>query len=82
MTLQQGRSSSCLAGILWKNMLYKITFLITFALIALFTIRRSAGVHSAADFSVANRSLSCTGVSWVIIGTLVGGVSTIGTVQG
>ncbi len=66
---------------LWKEMLYKITFLITFALIALLTIRRSAGVHSAADFSVANRSLSCTGVSWVIIGTLVGGVSTIGTVQ-
>ncbi len=64
-----------------KDMLYKITFLITFTLITLATVRRSTGAHSAAVFSVANRSLSCTGVSWVIIGTLVAGVSTIGTVQ-
>jgi len=38
-------------------------------------------VRSADDFAVADRSLSATGVSWIIIGTLVGGVSTIGTVQ-
>ena len=30
---------------------------------------------------LANRSLKASGVSWVIIGTLVGGASTIGTVQ-
>ncbi|MGB3211793.1 MAG: hypothetical protein WBB19_13900 [Desulforhopalus sp.] len=63
------------------SILYKITFIITFGLIALLTVRRSARVRSASDFSVANRSLPFTGVSWVIIGTLVGGVSTIGTVQ-
>lgn len=63
------------------TLLYKITFTITFALIALLTVRRSTRVTSASGFSVANRTLPFTGVSWIIIGTLVGGVSTIGTVQ-
>ena len=44
-------------------------------------MRRGAKVKSAADFSIAGGSLPFTGVSWIIIGTLVGGVSTIGTVQ-
>lgn len=44
-------------------------------------MRGSSTVRTVADFSVAGRSLRYTGVSWVIIGTLVGGVSTIGTVQ-
>lgn len=61
--------------------LYKIAFIITFGLIAILTIKRSVSVKSAADFSLADRSLSSTGVSWIIVGTLVGGVSTIGTVQ-
>lgn len=63
------------------NILYKIVFSITFALIALLTFRRSVRVTTASGFSVADRSLPFTGVSWIIIGTLVGGVSTIGTVQ-
>ncbi|MGW8193838.1 MAG: sodium:solute symporter family protein, partial [Desulforhopalus sp.] len=52
-----------------------------FALIAFITVRRSAGIASADGFSLADRSLQFSGVSWIIIGTLVGGVSTIGTVQ-
>lgn len=61
-------------------MLYKITFALTFILISLLSIKLST-VKSAAGFSVAGRSLRYTGVSWIIIGTLVGGISTIGTVQ-
>jgi len=37
--------------------------------------------HSAVDFALAGRSLSALAVAWVILGTLVGGASTIGTVQ-
>ena len=64
-----------------SNLLYQATFIFTFVVIALITIRKSGRVKSSADFSVAGRSLSASGVAWVIIGTLVGGVSTIGTVQ-
>ena len=64
-----------------NNILYPLTFSITFALITLLAIKQSTKVKSASDFSVADRTLNWTGVSWVIIGTLVGGVSTIGTVQ-
>jgi len=42
---------------------------------------KSRRVKTGQDFSLAGRSLTTTQVSWVIIGTLVGGVSTIGTVQ-
>ncbi len=61
--------------------LYQLTFIIFFLFIALFALRKTGAVRSAADFTTASSSLSFTGVSWVIIGTLVGGVSTIGTVQ-
>ncbi|PIE72667.1 MAG: PutP [Deltaproteobacteria bacterium] len=61
--------------------IYRVTFLLTFICISGLAIRRSAHVKSVDDFSVASRSLSGRGVSWIIIGTLVGGVSTIGTVQ-
>ncbi len=63
-----------------NGLLYKVTFAITFFLISLLSIKLST-VKSASGFSVADRSLDYTGVSWVIIGTLVGGISTIGTVQ-
>ncbi len=62
------------------TILYKITFIIIFTFVTLLAIRQSK-VMSVSDFSVADRSLKFTGVSWVIIGTLVGGISTIGTVQ-
>ena len=61
--------------------MYQTTFVITFAIITFLAIKGSSKIKSAADFSVAGRSLPFTGVSWIIIGTLVGGVSTIGTVQ-
>jgi SSS family solute:Na+ symporter len=61
------------------NAVYQLTFLVTFAAISLAAVKRTA--TSVEDFAVASRSLSARGVSWVIIGTLVGGVSTIGTVQ-
>jgi SSS family solute:Na+ symporter len=61
--------------------IYQLAFIITFACITAAAIRSSAGVRSTDDFAVANRSLSYIGVSWIIIGTLVGGVSTVGTVQ-
>lgn len=64
-----------------ESLTYQLTFLLTFAAISLAAIRRSTQVVSADSFSVANRSLTASGVSWIIIGTLVGGVSTIGTVQ-
>ncbi len=38
-------------------------------------------VHSAADFAVGGRSLSAPVVAGMIVGTLVGGASTIGTAQ-
>ena len=64
-----------------ESILYKLSFIFTFSLIALLAVKRTAGITSASEFSVADRTLPYTGVSWIIIGTLVGGVSTIGTVQ-
>jgi SSS family solute:Na+ symporter len=61
--------------------LYQLTFVITFILISLLACSRASRVKTAADFSLADRSLPAAGVSWIIIGTLVGGVSTVGTVQ-
>lgn len=63
------------------SLLYQVTFIITFACIAVLAIKQGSQVQTASAFSVAGRSLGFTGVSWVIIGTLVGGISTIGTVQ-
>ena len=64
-----------------QSTLYLIVFVITGGLIicaAAFSGRKS---KTDEDFSLAGRDLSARGVSWVIIGTLVGGASTIGTVQ-
>ena len=64
-----------------NSILYQLTFFITFASISVLAIRQSTRAKSAGGFAVADRSLTRTGVSWIIIGTLIGGVSTIGTVQ-
>lgn len=61
--------------------LYHATFILTFFGVALLALRRSTSVTTHTDFALAGRSLPATGVAWVIIGTLVGGVATIGTVQ-
>lgn len=41
----------------------------------------SKTVRTASDYSVAGRSASASGVSGIILGALVGGASTVGTVQ-
>jgi len=64
-----------------ESFVYQLTFIITFICISILAVRKSVQISSADDFAVAGRSLRATGVSWIIIGTLVGGVSTIGTVQ-
>ncbi|WP_022667395.1 sodium:solute symporter family protein [Desulfospira joergensenii] len=60
---------------------YMGVFIGAFAFFCLLILGRQKRVRTGSDFSVAGRSLTATQVSWVIIGTLVGGVSTIGTVQ-
>lgn len=56
-------------------------FALSFLAITTLSLKKSRAVRTSEDFSVAGRSLGAPGVSWVIIGTLVGGASTIGTVQ-
>ena len=63
------------------NSLSCAVFIVSFVLISWFVIRTSKTVKTGRNFSVADRSLTSAQVSWVIIGTLVGGISTIGTVQ-
>ncbi len=63
------------------NWLYLTIFVLSFLGITILSLHRFRQVKTSADFSVASRSLGAPGVSWVIIGTLVGGASTIGTVQ-
>ena len=58
-----------------------IIFIGAFLIIFLQALRGSKNVRTNTDFSLANRSLQSSQVSWIIVGTLVGGVSTIGTVQ-
>ncbi len=62
-------------------MIYAAVFIGAFALFCALVLKKQRRVVSESDFSTAGRSLSAPQVSWVIIGTLVGGVSTIGTVQ-
>ncbi|QTA91745.1 sodium:solute symporter family protein [Desulfonema magnum] len=64
-----------------QSFLYLVVFIVSFFFISLLAVKSSGKVKTGSDFSLANRSLNSAGVSWVIIGTLVGGVSTIGTVQ-
>ncbi|WP_246293762.1 sodium:solute symporter family transporter [Desulfobacter latus] len=60
---------------------YALVFVGAFILFCSLVLKNQRRVVNGSDFSTAGRSLSATQVSWVIIGTLVGGVSTIGTVQ-
>jgi SSS family solute:Na+ symporter len=61
--------------------LFAAVFVIITVLLIVFSMRTSSRVKSAGDFAVANRNLDSFGVSWAIIGTLVGGASMIGTVE-
>lgn len=58
-----------------------ITFAITIAVMIAVAVHTTTKVHSAGDFSLAGRRSSGLNVSGGILGTLVGGASTIGTVQ-
>jgi len=64
-----------------QSPLYIAIFLLAFGCITVAALRSGRGFKESTDFSLAGRSLDASGVSWVIIGTLVGGASTIGTVQ-
>ena len=55
------------------NPVYVIVFVLTFLVITVVSLRRSRQVKTGEGFAVADRSLRASGVSWVIIGTLVGG---------
>lgn len=63
------------------NWLYLTIFALSFLAITVLSLYRFRRIKTGEDFSLASRSLQAPGVSWVIIGTLVGGASTIGTVQ-
>ena len=62
-------------------MIYHLVFILVFAAIMIATLRTGRGIQSGADFALANRSASAADVAWIIIGTLVGGAATVGTVQ-
>ena len=56
-------------------------FILCFGLFTAGALRAGHTIKSSRDFSVAGRALNSTQVSWVIMGAIIGGVSTIGTVQ-
>jgi SSS family solute:Na+ symporter len=56
-------------------------FVLTLAGFAAASVWGTRRMKTSTDFALAGRGLTGYGVSWVIIGTLVGGASTVGTVQ-
>lgn len=64
-----------------ENVSYLISTLITLVIVSFVSINSSKKVKTASDFAVGGRSFSSTQVASSIIGTLVGGASTIGTAQ-
>ncbi|WP_198018140.1 sodium:solute symporter family protein [Hippea jasoniae] len=61
-------------------MIVKIFFSSIVVAISFWLLKNSKAKNDN-DYTLANRNLSSSGVSYVIIGTLVGGASTVGTVQ-
>ncbi len=64
-----------------QDTVYISVFIVAFGAITVAALGVARRLRSGTDFSLAGRRLDSAGVSWVIIGTLVGGASTIGTVQ-
>ena len=60
---------------------YYISFVISIAVIAYLSLFRQKKAKSGDDFFLSGRNLNHFGVSRVIIATIVGGASTVGTVQ-
>jgi SSS family solute:Na+ symporter len=61
--------------------MYPIIFSLTFIIIIVITFLGTKKPKTSLDFTLGGRTLSPFEISSVIIGTLVGGASTIGTVQ-
>lgn len=61
--------------------MYYLIFIITFILVILSALYSGRKVSSSVDFMLGGRELNSFQVASVIVGTLVGGASTIGTVQ-
>lgn len=64
-----------------ENQAYLISTIFTLAIVSFLGIRSNKNVKSSSDFVLGGRSFSSLNVSAVIVGTLVGGASTIGTAQ-
>ncbi len=58
-----------------------VVFALVFAAIMMAAMRTGRGVGTETDFVLAGRSATSGDVAWIIIGTLVGGAATVGTVQ-
>ncbi|MGD9097902.1 MAG: sodium:solute symporter family protein [Desulfobacterales bacterium] len=58
-----------------------VMFTLIFASIMVTAVRAGRGVGTDTDFALAGRSATSGDVAWIIIGTLVGGAATVGTVQ-
>jgi SSS family solute:Na+ symporter len=61
--------------------IYGVAFVAVFFTAAVLSAVAGRSARTGIDFSLSGRSLGAVDVSWVIIGTLVGGAATIGTVQ-
>ncbi len=64
-----------------EQLISSIIFVLFFLFFSLAALRIGKKVKSSQEYTVADRNLNSAQVSWVIIATLVGGVSTVGTVQ-
>lgn len=64
-----------------SNNLYSISTFITLVIVSYFGVRSSKNIKNSSDFAVGGRNFSSSQVASSIIGTLVGGASTIGTAQ-
>lgn len=70
-----------------SNSIWQVTLLFYSGIIAIITfflylgVRTAKKTSSSSDYAVAGRSTKAAGVSGIIMGALVGGASTVGTVQ-
>lgn len=62
-------------------MLYKLEFIVALLIFLILIIKFSKNVKTKDTFLLGKRDFDAKNVSYVIVGTLVGGASTVGTVQ-
>ena len=63
------------------SLTYYFVFFAVFAAVLIFSMRSGGHPANGADFALSGRRATAGDVAWVIIGTLVGGAATVGTVQ-